>query len=286
MSNFELDTFQNPIQPDCLINHSRVWSLNQESRFGDIGIKYVMNGEEFYSDGLRRFKVKSGEFLLGNNAFEGEVTIQSKEAVKGICIYISKKVITEVAELFQLENELNSILIKEDFLWHIHPMQRGSELSFTLHKLQSQIEREGLLNTNRLTEFFYYLAEAILADHLWLKGMKNRIPARKSSTSTHVLNRIIEARSIIETSFGIHINIDELATSTGISTYHFIRLFTASAGVSPYAYANQIRMQHAMYLLREGASITQVAEKTGFADIQSFSKAFKRVAGNSPSQVH
>lgn len=286
MSVVQLETFRSPAHPDCLINHSRVWSLNNKAHFGEIGIKYVMHGEENYTDGFRRFKVKTGELLLGNSTFQGEVSIQSNEAVKGICIYISQHVLIEVAAFFQLEDDLQTILSKEDFLWHIHSLQRGSELSFALHNVQLLLEKEGQIAAPRFNHFFYHLSEAILADHLWLKGMEIKIPSKKASTSAYLLNRIMQARSIIETSFGVNVNIEELAAITGISTYHFIRLFTATTGISPYAYANQIRMQHASYMLRQGMPVMEVAAQTGYADIHAFSKAFKRLIGHAPSLVN
>jgi AraC family transcriptional regulator len=69
----------------------------------------------------------------------------------------------------------------------------------------------------------------------------------------------------------------------GLSEFHFIRLFKQSFSISPYQYIIQCRLAHAQTLLANHVSIANTAFDTGFADVFSFSKAFKKAFGMSPS---
>src|SRR5262249_31284427 len=81
-----------------------------------------------------------------------------------------------------------------------------------------------------------------------------------------------------------HIAVYNLAKITGLSPFHFARAFKASFGVPPRQYQLRTRIEHAKKLLAEhGASVTEAGFRTGFAEPSSFSRAFKNIAHQSPS---
>ena len=49
-------------------------------------------------------------------------------------------------------------------------------------------------------------------------------------------------------------------------------------------YLEQLRIDQACTLLKEGVLVSLIAEKTGYNSVQSFRRAFKRVKGVSPSE--
>jgi transcriptional regulator GlxA family with amidase domain len=64
---------------------------------------------------------------------------------------------------------------------------------------------------------------------------------------------------------------------------HFNKLFREKYGVSPMRYLIQCRMAVAKDLLvRSPLSLWEIAEKTGYESIHSFSKAFKKLECVSP----
>jgi AraC-like DNA-binding protein len=75
-----------------------------------------------------------------------------------------------------------------------------------------------------------------------------------------------------------------LANLAGVSRTTLSRRFTELTGESPLAYLTDLRMDVAADLLTEpGATVASVARRVGYADAFSFSAAFKRERGASPS---
>jgi AraC-like DNA-binding protein len=77
--------------------------------------------------------------------------------------------------------------------------------------------------------------------------------------------------------------IDTVARSQGLSPGRFTQLFRAVHGLPPKAWLSKCRMERARRLLAESdASIQQIAEDLGYADLFFFSRHFKRHVGMSP----
>jgi AraC family transcriptional regulator len=66
------------------------------------GVKYVASGEEIYYANGKKYNVKVGEYIIGNEFTKSLVQINSSESVQGLCIDISSEIISEVAEFFMM----------------------------------------------------------------------------------------------------------------------------------------------------------------------------------------
>ena len=77
----------------------------------------------------------------------------------------------------------------------------------------------------------------------------------------------------------------ELAALCGISVRHFVRLYRALTGESVTAHIARTQVARAMVLLKDDAlPLKEVAARLGFAHPGSFSAAFRRATGISPSK--
>jgi AraC-like DNA-binding protein len=76
----------------------------------------------------------------------------------------------------------------------------------------------------------------------------------------------------------------ELAVATGLSQSHFSRAFKASTGVAPYQWFLNTRIRRAQQLLlKQTASVAEIAAMAGFADQAHLTRAFSRATGATPA---
>jgi len=78
-------------------------------------------------------------------------------------------------------------------------------------------------------------------------------------------------------------NLESIAAQFGYSPEHFIRIFKKRVGVSPHQYIVSLRMSDAVRMLAATSSLDEIAAAVGYADGRSFSNAFRRYYGVSPS---
>jgi AraC family transcriptional regulator len=78
-----------------------------------------------------------------------------------------------------------------------------------------------------------------------------------------------------------------LTTSAGLvslSPYHFCRAFRQSFGTPPHRYHSSRRMERAKTLLAESASsVTEIGLAVGFRETSSFTTAFRKATGQTPT---
>jgi AraC-like DNA-binding protein len=97
--------------------------------------------------------------------------------------------------------------------------------------------------------------------------------------------RAVEAASWIEAHSNEEIDLARVAKRSGLSVFHFLRLFANVLGVTPHQYLVRARLKHAARLLAdEERAITDIALDVGFADLSNFVRSFRRAAGVSPRE--
>jgi AraC family transcriptional regulator len=95
--------------------------------------------------------------------------------------------------------------------------------------------------------------------------------------------RVVETALWIDENARHDIDLASAARQAGLSSYHFLRLFSRVLGVTPHQYLVRCRLRRAARLLGAGApSITRVALDVGFGDLSNFVRTFRRAAGVSP----
>jgi len=94
--------------------------------------------------------------------------------------------------------------------------------------------------------------------------------------------RVVE---FIEEHLAEEISLAALAELVDLSLYHFARAFTQSFGVPPHHYHMARRIDRARRLLQEPAlSVTQIGIQIGFRETSSFTRAFRRFTGLTPTE--
>ena len=74
-------------------------------------------------------------------------------------------------------------------------------------------------------------------------------------------------------------SLDELAKSVGVSYTRMSHLFTQSLGISLRNYQLWLKIHNALSMLHAGATLTEIARTTGFADLAHLSRVSRQALG-------
>jgi AraC family transcriptional regulator len=97
--------------------------------------------------------------------------------------------------------------------------------------------------------------------------------------------RIVTA--YIEDHLADPISLADLAELVGLSTYHFCRAFKQSFGIPPHRYHTSRRIDRSKALLAKPApSVTKIGLMVGFSETSSFTAAFRKATGLTPTAYH
>ncbi len=250
-------------------------------------IKYVLQGTEHYFLQGQKFSVSAGNFLLVNSQQPIDFFIRSRKAVTGFCIHLEEGLLREVyAQLLfpeekRLEHPFEKPVIPpfEEILYSDKENCLGTYLrqmagSFELATETIVVEPRAL---------YYHLSRHLLE-------MQNNFPKEardlglvKNSTRKELFRRLEVAKEMLDEQDADALCIAAVAQQCALSESHLFRSFRKLFGVSPYQYLLQRKIQLAATLLQtKKMGVTEVALECGFADLPSFSKAFKKIKGQSP----
>jgi AraC family transcriptional regulator len=88
----------------------------------------------------------------------------------------------------------------------------------------------------------------------------------------------------VQADLAADLRLDALAAEARLSPAHFQRAFTRTAGVSPAAYVARVRLERAAFALRvQRTTALGVALSVGFSNADTFTRAFRRRFGTTPS---
>jgi AraC-like DNA-binding protein len=107
--------------------------------------------------------------------------------------------------------------------------------------------------------------------------------ARRKLSPRH-RRAVATARAFLDANVETTVRSAALEAATGLSRYELARHFRACLGTSPYRYLVMRRLDRVRALLRQGASLADVAVSCGFADQSHMSRQFKRAYGLSPGR--
>ncbi|QUQ66297.1 helix-turn-helix domain-containing protein [Kutzneria sp. CA-103260] len=129
-------------------------------------------------------------------------------------------------------------------------------------------------------EFYAESAATFLAAHL-LTVHAAAPPPREPGREDR---RVRRAARFIRDNHQLPLTLAEMAAVADLSPFHFLRVFKAHTGETPYRYLTKVRVDRARrHLARPGLSVTEIAHLCGFASPSRLAAAFRSETGQSPS---
>ena len=162
----------------------------------------------------------------------------------------------------------------------IIPLSQQSHAALQIERLVEMMSQELNQPDNWRTEICSHLVHALL---IWLQRATQHLDkARSDQTFSDLLNGF---RHLLEINFTAHLNLSDYASKLNTSVATLNRHCRKHLGISAQALIHQRLNQEARRLLSfTQRSLEQVALELGFEDPAYFSRFFKRLNGQTPSQ--
>jgi len=99
-------------------------------------------------------------------------------------------------------------------------------------------------------------------------------------------SQIGRAQRFIRLHMSQPLTLDEIAREAGASPFHFVRIFLAYAGETPFDFLRRVHLITAVGMLQEdpAGSVTEIALSVGYETPSAFNKVFKKRFGLSPRE--
>jgi AraC family transcriptional regulator len=149
----------------------------------------------------------------------------------------------------------------------------------TALKLKSQVEKPGGMHR----QYAEALGIVLMYELVRINGdAELRGPVSRGGLASWQQKRVA---TYIEEHVADNIPLATLAELARLSPYHFCRSFKRSFGMPPHRYHAGRRIERAKQLLADrNLSVTTIALAIGFSDTSTFTTAFHRLTGQTPSR--
>jgi AraC-like DNA-binding protein len=252
-------------------------------------IKYVLEGTEHYTLGKRNVSVSAGNFLIVNARREIGFRLKSNKPVVGYCIHLEQRLISDTFNSLTRSGEwlLDNETVKDSAINFNELLysQKENEIGPLIDKFRNSLKVPQVESKSTDDTLFYELAAGIVRiQNNSLQG--GDVNTLRASTRNELLRRLHMAKEMMISDCT---NITDIATYANLamlSPSHFYRNFRKAFGISPYQFLLKCRIEKATQLLTlKKIQVTDVAHDCGFADLATFSKAYKKITGQSPGSL-
>ena len=236
-------------------------------------ISFILSGEGSFTADGKRFPVREGDIFINQ---KGEMhSIQSSDQQNLRFLYIG----FEMDE--NLEDE-NLRLVLEFFTSSVKERIRRDRLDIMslFQKMLSEIYNEAACSEEMIT---CYLMQVIIMTYRTFNSLPalKPIPFRNVNVVGSTVYGVIK---YIDNNMPDIQSVRYIAENLGYSSVYLSHLFHRRTGRTLQSYINYKKMEKSLELMENGCyNITQIAMMLNFGTIQSFSKAFKRTFGMSPT---
>ncbi len=243
-----------------------------------------VKGHSFCSVNGHQYRIETDNFLLTQPGDQYDLIVDNIHQTEIFNIHINK-------EFF--EGFVNSFIRSADSLLSDPYQAKTSNKLFTQlyqkdDRINSLIARLGESGADETERFDAILAEImlhVLSENEQVKLAASRLPLVSRVGQGELFARLAMAKDYMHSNYASPLNLDELCRETAMSKFHFMRMFKALYGCSPYQYLTGVRMQKAAALLKtSGCSINEISDLLGFEYPNSFIKSFQKNYGIAPLQ--
>ena len=248
-----------------------------------LSIKAAWGGSELYFLDRRTIAVDDDNYLLVNDQRTYRSLLKSAEPVHSFSIFFRPGLAEEtLGALLTPEDRLldhgDELLPRPtEFAEMLRP--HDAQVSPILRYIAREVDR-GFNDEMWYEEQLSFLLERILRVHRADLTITNSLCNSRQATRCEIFRRVGWSTDYIHTNYARPITIRDLARSACLSTYHFIRLFQAVRGMTPFVYLQRKRAKVAKRLLQSTKlSLDTIAMQAGFDSRSTLFRQLRRLTG-------
>jgi AraC-like DNA-binding protein len=236
-------------------------------------ISFVRRGNFLFNVFRRSLDSYTGCVLVTKPGYERTVT--HKHAIPDECTIFEfknsfyKELLEQYGQLkFFVDNDIHSTLIKTD-----------PELELLHYEaIRSIIQRSAKLKIDSLVMELLEMTLPNIADY------QPNYKVNDQLKRNHLVT-IERSKEYMTENFSRDISLEEIASYSYVSCFHFSRIFKNFSSYSPYQFLLQLRLKNAEMLLRKSQlPVNDIAFSSGFNSVEHFTAAFRKKYGFPPSR--
>jgi len=234
----------------------------------------LVSGSGGYSVEGQRYSLQSGDIVLVGSRAVHRPEFASDAPYERIIVYIDPEFLrqasTEDCELLEIFSGK----------WgHVLRSEKGRRFISMASTLEKELSGEDygrvILSTGALLRLLVEIGRELHRD-------ETRLAVALQPQN----ERILGIMEYIHKHLAEDLSIDQLAEQFYLSKYHMMRLFRAETGQSVYGYITHRRLIQARELISGGMPATQAAFRCGFGSYSSFTRAYGKQFGSTPTGRH
>lgn len=231
--------------------------------------RYVARGCEQYRINGRDYRLGPDQIMLTTQPHGAEADIKSgsREGTLGLCVYFRDEALAlelrDVETPFVLPASCDPLggIMKSSLKLLLNSRDKQADALATHQSIEAAVPRT--------------------AARLWAQF--SALELSRDTTKVDAMRKIGIAQAYLHENLDRSVPLDELAVIAGVSRFHLLRMFKICVGQTPSTYHRELRLTNAVRLAHEKRlSLSDVADRFGFAGVSSLSHAYRRAFGSAP----
>lgn len=266
----------------CALSNAQI-----NNAFQHYCLRVLVRGNAIYKANDKTFQIFENQYLLTNANQEGVGIVDSSREVIQFCVHLTNDIVSNVYANITSDTR-SGLDINKPLELHlfenVFSLNSQTSLARYLRPFINTINNGEQINFNE--ESILNLAEKIICQELGIRDALTSLNKVKQSTRDEIMRRLLLAREYMDAYFMHNPKISDVAKNALMAEYFFFKTFKQAFQITPYQYMLNKKIEFATELIKKNElNIGQIAKSTGFPDIYTFSKAYKKKVGISPSKV-
>lgn len=190
----------------------------------------------------------------------------------------------DISSLEKTNKEMRNLfssIVQASSLWSQEVADQMRQLLMTVHEENNE-RKSGYryVIKAKMFEMLAILSREVPQNENWNDQVREEISSTKQMENLERLDKIF---MYIEAHYQDTITLNDISAYMGFSSFYFTKSFKKNTGTTFIQFLTEYRLNKAKWiLLNEDATVTEVAERTGFSSVKTFHHQFKDLMGISP----